>query len=93
MAKSKGMAYVLATLGLLSTAMFLEGRTEVNQMREQVVQILDTSRDGKLSEDELKRFYDETKISPYRGVTINNATRSELEKFLSNYEFKPVRKE
>jgi len=51
-----------------------------------VMNILDTNMDGKLSSEEIKRFYDETGVSPYNAKAFKSVSLEEQKKFVSNYQ-------
>lgn len=47
--------------------------------------ILDINRDGKLSSEEIKRFYDETGTTPYTKQLLKNRPNKDFDKFLDRY--------
>ncbi len=62
----------------------LDGEKIVEQNA--VIKILDITNDKRLSESEIKRFYDETGISPYNTNAFRNLPAGDYKKFLENYE-------
>ena len=52
----------------------------------EVARALDTDLDGKLSSEEIKRFYDKTGVSPYNLEALKEVPIKEQKKFLDNYE-------
>ena len=47
--------------------------------------ILDINRDGELSSEEIKRFYDETGTTPYTKQFLKKVSKGDLKKFLDKY--------
>lgn len=78
--------------GGITSAKAIEDRVNYNRARSKVEQILDADKNGKLSENEIKRFYDETGLSPYNAL-FKSVSRKDLEKFASHYELRWIRKE
>ena len=66
----------------------LEGN---RKMRENIQTILDVNKDNRLSNEEVRRFYDETGLDVY-SHPFNYLKRKELEPFIKNYEQVWVRK-
>ncbi len=56
--------------------------------RNKVEYILDTNRDGNISSDEIKRFYNETETTPYIKQKLPDFKTEDLNKFLDKYEAK-----
>lgn len=54
--------------------------------RERTERILDTNRDGKLSQLEVQKFFDETGISPDYEDLLSNIPRREFKEFSRNYQ-------
>jgi hypothetical protein len=69
--------------GAIYGALRLAGRSLTETA---VMSILDTNLDGKLSSGEIKKFYDETGISPYNAKALKSVPLEEQKKFVSNYE-------
>ena len=56
------------------------------QKASKIETILDSNKDGKLSQQEIKRFYDETGLSPYSWDSIIKQVDEEYyDPFLSKY--------
>ncbi len=69
--------------GIIYGTLRYAGRTMTENA---VMSILDTNLDGKLSSEEIKRFYDETGISPYNEKALKLVPLEEQKKFVSNYQ-------
>jgi hypothetical protein len=66
--------------------------SERTNLVNKVTQVLDTDKNG-LSTEEIKRFYDETELTPYNEDAFESNSIEDFKKFLSQYELKPVRKQ
>jgi len=55
------------------------------ETKKNIEYILDTNIDGKLSSDEIKRFYDEIGINPYDPEIFRNIPTEFLDKFMNKY--------
>ena len=53
--------------------------------RDSLEYIIDTNRDKQFSPEEIKRFYDETKTSPYTKKLLREAPIEDVERFLEKY--------
>lgn len=67
----------------------IKERRAYDLARSTVEHLLDTDGIKGLSDNEMKRFYDETGISPYTHP-FNSLSRKDLEQFLSHYELKRI---
>jgi len=77
-------AGVICAVGLLGFV----GVTTIKDFkdRKELSEILDTDGDGKLSYEEIKKFYDETGVNPYSINVLNSIPITDVKKFLRNYE-------
>ena len=56
--------------------------TEGTIQRKKVLDMLDVNKDGIHSEEEIKEFYDKTKLSPYRKESLKKLPIKDLKKYL-----------
>jgi hypothetical protein len=61
--------------------------------RRKVEYILDEDKNGRLSTDEIKRYFDEMGINLYTKSALDEVSAKSREEFLSRYELKPVKKQ
>lgn len=81
-------SFLVASIGAIH---IFESDVAKKYKKNEVIKILDIDKDGKLSESEIKTFFDKTgiisnyKISDYKDI-LDNFSKKDYEKFLSNYE-------
>ena len=75
----------ISLVGLCGGAKCALGGVEREAKQNAVIEILDINNDKRLSESEIKRFYDETGISPYNTNAFRNLPAEDYTKFLEGY--------
>jgi len=79
--KAAGIVSVVGLLGFMGVTTIKDFKD-----RKELSEILDTDGDGKLSYEEIKKFYDEIGVNPYSARVLNSIPITDVQKFLRNYE-------
>lgn len=87
-AKGTGIGILTLAVVLYVTGytIFIVNDIKTNRKLKEVKYELNTDRDEKLSESEVKAFFDKTGISPYTKKSLEKLSLEELERFNLQYE-------
>ncbi|MDO8528459.1 MAG: hypothetical protein Q7S06_01040 [Nanoarchaeota archaeon] len=86
-AKGTGLSVLALAIGLYLTGYIWNtvDEAKINRKLKEVKYELDVDRDTKLSQEEIRTFFDKTGISPYTEKSLKSLSLEELQSFNRQY--------